>query len=462
MSNKKFMFDVVFEIILLLAISFSIFQLICPVSRFVVGFRIDYFCLGILAILIIYKTSKTGIRKTIFLLKDFFQGNKKLAIACGVYFVWDGITILYAQDLVALLDKYLVWAKISALCFCLIFYFVLVCIDKSIRVKIDLIFLDLGMTSILISIIAYMGYYGKFFTEYDKIMTTIPDYNSFATGILFGYISIIYEIVFCKCLKFTVKLFLISLSSIICIPAIYLSGSRRGIILLFVFICWLGFYIFYKLVIKVESKNLIKNILLYVIMVLIISSICIAHIEFFKGYSTEIAKGNSANIDERIESISNGLGIRLVIWETTFEWYDELPFINKLIGGGASYHMDIFNNIDDPKNKELVEYYQIDTGTTRWMRPHNFLLEDLMAGGAVKVVIVLSILLFVLIEVVKGLISGNKSYNLLMLSLYLVLLANLMMGSQFGIFGNRYTWIFLIIDFAIKKMDDKFGNVYLK
>ena len=463
-NNKKVNISKVYNLLFHLLLSFTVFQLVCPFYSLFTNIRPDIIAaLGIVAIFV-YQIYKLGLRKIVGDILEVLYVNKLLAILCVAYFVWDSINLLYANDIAFLKDKYLIWAKIGFVCLNILYY-VKESQNHEYYNSINSIFKNLGITSVLISIIAYIGFYTGKYTQYDKMLTTISDHNVFSSAIMFGFISIVGFVIINNKYSILKKAILLICITVICIPSMYLSASRRTIILLWMFLLWMGIWIICKFFIIAKSKG--YNLIVIAVAVLIAYALIIGHIEFFKDYSvkesvssnykTEQTTGTikeSGEVDEYVSTISDdsGLDLRILIWKTTLKWYADMTPIQKICGGGASYHSDIFNDIDHPNNKMVVEHYNVDENARHWMRPHNFILEDLMTGGIIKVIIDFVIMIVVLVKIIKGLLKYTRSreYNIVLMCLYVTLLGNLFMGAYYGLFGNRYTWIIIAIDFVIR------------
>lgn len=480
-----------------IALSTTVFQLICPFYSGIRFFRPDYMCMAAMCIILLINAFRQGIGASLAVITETIKKNKVLFILCVVYFIWDTVTVAYAKDPYFLLDKYLIWAKIGIVCFLMLYYVNPKNTYQTIKNRINGILWNLGLTSCAVSIIAYIGYYTKTFTYYNNMITTISDHNVFSSGIMFGFICLCHVILFNERFNIITKLAVLGVSIVVCVPAMYLSASRRTIILLWAFLAWFTVYTLYYIFTKTDKKQWIKAVVIMLVIAAVSWALCGAHFNFFNDYyqhqkeqAEETPQNNppintdsdndnqdattqgeevqseddytGPTVDYYVDTISNGSGlyVRKLIWDATLQWYNEMSPVEKLIGGGATYHYDIFNDLDDPKNYHVVLHYgtYIKEDMTRWMYPHNFILEELMMGGIVKVLIVAAIMIEVLRRIFLAIKNGDREHNILLLSLYATLLGNLIMGGKFGLFGNRYTWLIVVLDIAIKymsKQEDK-------
>lgn len=164
------------------------------------------------------------------------------------------------------------------------------------------------------------------------MLTTISDHNVFSSAIMFGFISIVGFVIINNKYSILKKAILLICITVICIPSMYLSASRRTIILLWMFLLWMGIWIICKFFIIAKSKG--YNLIVIAVAVLIAYALIIGHIEFFKDYSvkesvssnykTEQTTGTikeSGEVDEYVSTISDdsGLDLRILIWKTTLK-----------------------------------------------------------------------------------------------------------------------------------------------
>lgn len=499
LDEKLNRLDMLYAMFFHVAVMASIFQLICPIYTLFTNIRIDYICIVGMVIIIILETIIVGARHVVKCLLEVLEKSKIIVIACGAYFIWDTINLLYANDKGFLLDKYLIWAKISVLCVGMILY-INPPIHRNIENinRVNYVLLNLGISNFLVCITAVIGYYTGIFTMRIRMLTTISDHNVFSSMIMIGFICLCYVLLFNKSINLHKTLICLSINMLVCVPVMYLSASRRTIVLLWFFLGCFLLFLTYIIVKDFRKTAFLNKVISLSVAVLIVTVGCLAQIHYFNEFSTrkyeeesnikseipiiendvtnfdksesideEILNDNEnvyetkeneeknikeeVEVDEYVQTIIDGTGLELrkLIWKTSIEWFNKMSFLEKIIGGGASYQSDIFDDIDNPLNKALVEHYNIKEGTTNWMGPHNFLLEDLLSGGIVKLIIDLCIMFSILICIYK-LSKINFNYALLLLSLYAVLFANLMMGGKYGIFGDRLTWIVITVDIILR------------
>ena len=149
------------------------------------------------------------------------------------------------------------------------------------------------------------------------------DYNFFALGILFGLIIAYSKFVKEKDYKLRIRYFIYL---ILFIFVIVFSGSRRAIVVLFLFITYVGYvkiktlrFIKYK--ISVRKFNLILGILIFIIMGFIVLK--------FTGVIDSFSRGNAKYIalktfDRFLTLISTSEDVRAsssreILWDKSFE-----------------------------------------------------------------------------------------------------------------------------------------------
>ena len=130
-----------------------------------------------------------------------------------------------------------------------------------------------------------------------------------------------------------------------------------------------------------------------------------------------------------------------MIWEAAVAWIGEMDLKEILIGGGGSYSSDVYDRRNDPINSEVVEYYGITNETPKnILNPHNFILNDMLEGGIIKVILLL-VMLVISLKYIIDVFHYDRDIAIMLLWLFAILFATLMMSAKNGIFGNRMTWI---------------------
>lgn len=430
------------------AFTTTIFQLICPIYIMGKTIRLDvvpYIGVLVLLVVVFCVYYQGNLKNFLEICKSWGETNKCLGIAILAYWIWDITNVLRAQVPIVPLDKYLMGAKLFFLFINIIFYST--SFDKGVRNlnKIYYILINWGITSSVISVFSWIAYFTDYPMMYDKRISLIADYNVFSTVLMLGFVGISFTIINSR-KDFIRKAIYMIVISTINIPILYLSGSRRTILLLAAFIL---FFVIYCLIKRIVSKteHKLKDIAFLFIAIVVIGSLCQIQIAQFSEYSAG-STHHAHNIQEgtiegRMETIEEGsaLDLRFMIWEAAVAWIGEMDLKEILIGGGGSYSSDVYDRRNDPINSEVVEYYGITNETPKnILNPHNFILNDMLEGGIIKVILLL-VMLVISLKYIIDVFHYDRDIAIMLLWLFAILFATLMMSAKNGIFGNRMTWI---------------------
>lgn len=251
----------------------------------------------------------------------------------------------------------------------------------------------------------------------------VTDYNMFALGLSIGFVSLVYF--YKNAQSLILKLLYMGGISLVGV-SIYLSGSRRGIIVL----AFLLLYLFIKIV-RTNKRGITKNR-----QGLKTFALCtIFGFVFFIIFSTDL-KVYETDEFERIELRSSSIlefkdsfSGRADRWEYGVELIKESSFLKLFIGDGFQY----------------LEKFQERFATSSEDYPHNFLLAAFLYSGLIGMLIIFTLLCLLLIKLFKyRKVIGIEM--LIVFSLTLVFLIN----SGNSIFSIRILPMFILIISAIK------------
>ena len=477
MAEKIFIMRIInriYYIVFNLTLSLTILQYSCPIVSYLTKVRFDYLGMLILGIILMINVFTIGIKPFFMKMINILKPAKNMVLIILFYFVIDSINLIYAQDISFVIDKYLIWAKIGFICIYMFSYMCLLETNFARDLSNDII-LNIGITGSLSSFISLIGYYSGEFTYTKGILTPISNQNVFAISILIGYVSLTYYILLNNNLRKINKIVLLSLISWINISVIYLSGSRRTIILLFVLSALFLFYLLYKAIMMYKN---FRSILFSIICLLLVIVLIISHINFFNSFTSskfadsrlniadsEIKPANNQKIvgaKEYVDTISEGTGLstRIIIWKASLNWFSSMATTQKIFGGGASYQTDIFNDLEHPINSEVVTHYEqrLEPNVKQWMWPHNFIFDELLTGGIFKLLIVITTLVLMLAYVII-LFRQDINKGIIVLILYFILFSTLMMSAKFGLFGDRNSWLIVSYHIIALYTTNKEGRV---
>lgn len=206
----------------------------------------------------------------------------------------------------------------------------------------------------------------------------MSDYNMFALGMLTGVIGIFWTMVKSKS-KFVKIYCLLSLPFIM--YSIYLSGSRRGLVVLGIVIIYIGIISVIKL-----YKNSVKNNLLVVAFSMLILLIFL-NTNFL---SNTIIQGQDIqahqNRYDTLNNIDGAFSSRGVRWSYAAELINEFKIHNYILGSGFDY-IESYGNKFNTINR--VDY------------PHNIFISAFLYSGIIGVTTLVLFLLLPLVRFIK-------------------------------------------------------------
>ncbi|KEI00523.1 O-antigen ligase family protein [Clostridium botulinum] len=388
----------------------------------------------------------------------FSKVNLLLFFILGLYIVIDLIGMIYSPVKTFAFTKYAVVIPMVVLI--LMFYF-------TIETKQDInnILLAMGLGSITIALYTLLAYF--VFTgikvSYYTQLSLIKDYNISSTLILMGAVITLIMIIQSK-FQGKTKFILFTLVSIICSPVIYLSGSRRSLILIFAE--GAAIVLYYLFASFRDRKKFTKTIGLTIIMLIFTSLSVIGTQTLLKTQSQEIKKDKILNpmhendLSVKYESLQNGRALvrREYIWGLAFKDIKNSNFKQKLIGKGSSYDCYMYTYVYE---KEMNSLYSGKVGKLGDMHPHNGFLSDLLNGGIVKLIVSIGVWIAVLIQLIV-LLSKDIDKLMLVLLSWGTIFSNMMMSGRYGYIYYKEFWMTLLITFIfieLKNYNNKISDI---
>lgn len=253
----------------------------------------------------------------------------------------------------------------------------------------------------------------------------VGDYNYYAYGLFIGLsvIPILYKIEQRKLIRmiFIVSFLLISFN-------IFFSSSRRGVILLTIYLLIFS----YKFVFK-KRKNTIDSLKSKIIIVFIVG-LFLSLLLYFQNLYTKFESDYLVKLIDRIESTGDSSSItteRFLRINESFKIMDGYNFFQLLFGDGFDYLKKIGQVTFTPEDY-----------------PHNFLLSSLLYGGIFTFIITS-------IFVSKTYFSYRKNISISLLFLiWYVIGIFMLMTSKNSLFSVQFIILLFIIpyiNFNIKK-----------
>lgn len=467
----------IYKLVFHVTLTLSIMRFASPIISTFTSIRFDY--IGILLLALI-----TGMAIVIGGIREILQGFllllgkiKYLTWALVLYVLWDVIGFFRADTPNYVIEKYLYWAKIAAVVFFMLLYSGYFNKDKPNSSK-D-IQLNFGVTSVIMSLVSMWGYYSGQFMYREGIISPIKDHNTFAMPLVLGYLALQHYIFVYLERKFYTKLLFSTLTSFIVLSAIYFSGSRRSIlsIALILFITFLFVVIRYKRLFRCWKQSLAT-----ILSIVLVSVGIYGHVQFFNDYqipesrtlkrsivdpdeavdiftihkdedaSVIDSKMSGPNTKDYLSAVVEGTALtpRLKIWEASLKWIGDMDPLTIIVGGGSSYQFDVFDDLNHPYNKDVVEHYNYHLRELEvvesWMSPHNFLLDDFMSGGLIKLLLTVLAMAAIVIVIIRIL---PRSQGFLMIAMYFVLFSSMFLSGRNGLLGYQMTWLVLGFNYLL-------------
>ncbi|VEF49593.1 Lipid A core - O-antigen ligase and related enzymes [Bacillus freudenreichii] len=251
----------------------------------------------------------------------------------------------------------------------------------------------------------------------------VTDYNMFALGLSIGFVSLVYFYKIAQSL--ILKLLLMGGITLVGI-SIYLSGSRRGIIVL-------AFLLIYLFIIIVRSNNRgiaknrqrLKTFALFTIFGFVFFMLFSTDLKVYETEEFERIELRSSSILEFKDSFSG----RADRWDYGVELLKESSLLKLFLGDGFQY----------------LEKFQERFATSSEDYPHNFLLAAFLYSGLIGMLIILTLLCLLLIRLFKY----RKVIGIEMLIVFSLMLVFLISSGN-SIFSIRILPIFILIISAVK------------
>ena len=376
----------------------------------------------------------------------------------GLYIVIDLIGMIYSPVRIFAFTKYAV--VIPMVILILMFYF-------TIETKQDInnILLAMGLGSITIAVYTLLAYF--VFTgikvSYYTQLSLIKDYNISSTLILMGAVITLIMIIQSK-FQGKTKFILFTLVSITSSSVIYLSGSRRSLILIFAEGAVIVLY--YLFVSFRDRKKFIKTMLVTIIMLVVTSLSVMGTQALLKTQSQEIKKDKIVNpmlendLSVKYESLQNGRALvrREYIWGLAFKNIKDFSFKQKLVGKGSSYDCYMYTYV---YQKEMNSLYSGKVGKLGDMHPHNGFLSDLLNGGILKLIVSIGVWIAIFIQLIV-LLSKDIDKLMLVLLSWGTIFSNMMMSGRYGYIYYKEFWMTLLITFIfieLKNYNNKISDI---
>ena len=148
-------------------------------------------------------------------------------------------------------------------------------------------------------------------------------------------------------------------------------------------------------------------------------------------------------------SLDNFWGKRRIIWQEAINEIQTFNFREILFGKGDGYATEFYNT--EPTRTVIQNAYGNIEIAENSMYPHNYLLQDMLEGGILKVIFALILTLGLAIKLIINLIKNGKNWIVPLLILFLIG-TNIMISYSTGFIGDIYYNVLLLILIQIKLM----------
>lgn len=163
----------------------------------------------------------------------------------------------------------------------------------------------------------------------------------------------------------------------------------------------------------------------------------------------DIQVGGVKQTISRIEA-DNFWGKRAVIWNEAVNEIQDYNLLEILIGRGAGYATYFYEQ--EPTSDVIAELYGVESLPASSMHTHNYLLQDFMEGGILKLFFSLSLTLGLGIKILINLIKNGRQWVIPLLSLILIA-TNIMISYSSGFIGDTYYNLTLLFILEIKQIE---------
>lgn len=431
---------------------------------------------------------------------EIIKESKGIFILLGIYIMIDFINLLYSDNMIISLNKYVIFVQsmaifLNTLIMCAVRFCTIVEI-------VEKIYKWIFVSSVIIGMLVIINYFFPFMeTEYVTQISLIADYNSFCRYFLFSYIVgivYLYNGNFCR----RKKVICISLYSILVITIVLMTISRRSLISLILVIIFLIVFIF----ISEWKKNSSTTGLLKTIR-LIFSFVCVIGVILGVTYGSSIAINNISDkyinfkesriaategrnsfsqitigllktdlfdkvilgkSDEKNNNIgeveqTNAFqrfetdiwGKRRVIWDEAINEIKTYNLKSLIFGKGAGYGFSMYEK--EPHLSNIKKLYEISPRDKNFMYPHNYLLQDLLEGGLIKTIISFLSTFGLGVIILRRVLKNYRIWFIPLVSLILIA-TNIMISYSSGFIGDSYYNITIMLIVYCKSIENEINK----
>lgn len=500
---KRLFFLTVFFVIAEIGANMSIVSFITPYKIF----------LGLLCLLYLIQllfNFKSVFKYSVNSVIDSLKPIKFVVFFILLYIAFDIISFTYTINIKLAVIKYVTIISMSVIVFFTCLYVSDNKFDKP-KDKTNSLLVIFGLVSLALSVFTIGYLLINNTTYFSRRLSLLEDYNKYSFVILFGFLSMLYYL-FRSYDDGKKRNILIALMSIISIPIIHLSGSRRTTKMMNVVIYIIFIFGFYSLIEKYSDKDINKKlkfylpidfiliglvnfpnklgpipswaVYLFVLIVFSIKTIMILNkfsfkdlksrckkylftwaiiglgsmliintFNFITTFKAGILMENNKEISEHIESrsVETILHDEKALDKRTVIWSIAINDLKEQPLKNKLIGNGAsyhFDVYNKPENKAIMEKVYWKVIPDNLLDPHNFVLVDLLNGGLVKAGLSILALISALVYIIK-LNKKSTVDAFFLLIISIVLFGDLMIGAKEGIMDNKFLWAILMIMIAV-------------
>lgn len=474
----------IYNVLFHICLAFMLIDWAFPIP-FIAGmfglYDVAFVLLGLIFVFLFLKDPKGFFKK----LQQTIKPSFGVIVLLMLYLLMGGITMFYAKDPGYAATRYVVAGQMLIFAAYLM-VFLYADGEHGEKGKLLSIYANLGITSWVIAVLAMIGYFSGIYTKYDFRISPIDDYNQYSTILLIGFVCACFYLFNSKIGR-GLKYVVLGIFSVVLIPAIYISGSRRSALLL------VAVGILYALIaiviegVQYRKSRHMRSLVTGVISVALCVFVAYAGIdgitratEFVGTLRTEVQvqpddsasnPGDNTSVPddtvgapeqgadtlpgvqentvtETYESMVSGgaMSKREIIWTAAWKKIANSDLAQIIYGYGASYSSDLYDDIDDPYVME-VHYayrYQVKERNAHWMSTHNLFLQDMLEGGLLLLGLQLAIIAASGIMILK-LLRKEPLVAISLGTVYAIVFATLVLSSSRGMIANKFFWIAIMM-----------------
>lgn len=234
---------------------------------------------------------------------------------------------------------------------------------------------------------------------YPSGTSLVIDYNMFSLSMLASALMALYML---KNNTYNRYNLVYIITALLCFSTVALAGSRRGWILLFVFVIILAFILIKKLISK---QGFLLRAAIYLPIILLVSFLAflvaeVLNLSFTVFASEEFSKMKARFDTIQIDSLDQGLDNRTIRWEYAWELIYQSNIVQLFIGSGFEYLTLFSENFGTAINSDY---------------PHNPILSSLLYSGLIGTLPLMILLIYTALKAFKPSEYRNIYLSIIML-----------------------------------------------